>query len=303
MILKGLHGYPLVTLLIKTVTLLIIKGLSLFLDIFPPFDLFCLLGTDCLCLESVIDERDVVADRETMQSRGALSQLMASSVKLTGDVKAFRELPRAITHAAKQTIITVLQESVPVVQQQIKSVFVVRGTWYLESNRYGIHVRYPRNRDDLSGRLETPADWLEEHETSGTRTPDKHRGHLAIPQIGAARPTIGSVVPAALKPRRLLPNASLIDSRALIRVSGRPSTNQGKRFTFKQTPFFLNRKGTAIFERLPDHHLKLFYTLTRSAHIKKESAVTEPTVKHVLLRFGPIFDTKLAETVKFRQIR
>jgi hypothetical protein len=246
-----------------------------------------------------------VAGGRTRAKNRVPSQPMArgSSVKLTGDVKVLRELPRAITHAAKQTTIAVVQESVPVVQAQIKSSFTVRGTWYLESNRYGIHARFSSNRDDLSARLETPADWLEEHETSGERTPDKHEGHLAIPQIGAARPTRGSVVPAALKPRRLLPNASLLDSRALIRTSGRPSANQGKRFTFKQTHFFLNRKGTAIFERLPDHKLKLFYTLTKSSHIKKESTVTEPTVKHVLLRFGPIFEQKLAETIAFRRNR
>jgi hypothetical protein len=226
-----------------------------------------------------------------------------SSVKLSGDVKVLRELPRAITHAAKQTIITTLQEAQVKVQETIKSVFVVRGSWFLPSNRFGIHVRYSRDRDDLSGRLETPADWLEEHEEGGTRTPDKHDGHLAVPQVGAARPTIGAVVPAALKPRRILPNASLIGSRGLIRTSGRPSTNQGKRFTFKQTEFFLNRKGTAIFERLPDHKLKLFYTLTRSAHIKRQSTVTEPTIETVILRFGPVFEIKLAETINFRRNR
>lgn len=226
-----------------------------------------------------------------------------SSVKVTGEVSLLRQIPRAIVHATKQTCIATVQESQKVVQAKIKSVFVVRGNWYLESNRFGIHVRYPRSRDDLSARLETAADWLEEHETSGTRTPDRHEGHLAVPQVGAARPSIGSVVPAALKPRRILPNASLIGSRALIRTSGRSSTNQGKRFTFKQTPFFLNRKGTAIFERLPGNHLKLFYTLTRSSHIKKESTVTEPTIETVVTRFGAVFDQKLLETINFRRGR
>lgn len=224
-----------------------------------------------------------------------------STAKLTGDVKVLRQLDRAIVHATKQTIITTLQESQVKVQQTIKSTFVVRGAWYLESNHFGIHVRYSRDRQDLSGRLETPADWLEEHEEGGTKTPDKHDGHLTIPQIGAARPTVGSVVPANLKARRILPNASLLDSRALIRTSGRPSKSQGKRFSFKQTDFFLNRKGTAIFERLPGHKLKLFYTLSRSSNIHRQSTVIEPTVSTVILRFGPVFDQKLVETIKFRR--
>jgi hypothetical protein len=226
-----------------------------------------------------------------------------SSAKLTGDVKTLRQLDRAIVHATKQTIIVTLQESQVKVQDAIKSNFIVRGSWYLPSNRFGIHIRYSRDRQDLSGRLETAADWLEEHEEGGTRTPDKHDGHLTIPQIGAARPTIGSVVPADLKARRILPNASLIDSRALVRVSGRPSTSKGKRFAFKQTNFFLNRKGTAIFERLPGRKLKLFYTLTRSSHISRESTVIEPTIETVTTRFGTVFDQKLVETIKFRQNR
>lgn len=226
-----------------------------------------------------------------------------SSVKVTGDTQTLLELPRALVHAAKQSLITVAKESQAEVIRTLKSTFIIRGTWFLESNRYGIHVRYNRDKTDLSARLETPADWLEEHEEGGTRTPDLHQGHLTVPQVGAARPTLGSVVPTYLKARRILPNASLLDNRRLVRTSGRPSANKGKRFVFKPTPFFLNRRGTAIFERLPDHHLKLFYTLTRSSHIKHQSTVVEPTVKTVELRFGPIFNEKLAETIHFRQNR
>lgn len=216
------------------------------------------------------------------------------SITLEGDVKVVKELDRAITHAAKQTCIGVMQEAQPLVIQTIQKVFHVRGTWYQPSNRFGIHVRFNRNRDDLSASLETPADWLEEHETGEDKTPDKHDGHLTIPQVGAARPTVQSVVPAKFKARRILPNASLISNRALVRASGK-----GKRFT--TTTFFLNRAGTAIFERLPDRRLKLFYTLTTRSHIKRQSTVIQPTEQLAQLRFGPIFNEKLRETIEFRR--
>lgn len=223
------------------------------------------------------------------------------SIKLSGDVKVVQQLERAITHAAKQALIQVVQEAQTVVIETINATFHVRGTWYLPSQRFGIHVRYSKNRDDLSVRLETPADWLEEHETGEDRTPDRHAGHLTVPQVGAARPTIGSIVPAALKARRILPNASLLGTRALVRVSGRPSKSQGKRFQAKQTPFFLNRAGTAIFERLPGHGLKLFYTLTTQSHIKKQSTVVAPTIQVFEDRFGIVFGLRLRETIEFRQ--
>lgn len=223
------------------------------------------------------------------------------SVKLSGDTKVVKTLDRAITHAAKQTCIEVVKEAVPVVIETINSTFHVRGTWYLPSQRFGIHIRFSKDRNDLSSRLETAADWLEEHETGDDRTTDRHEGHLTIPQVGGARPSIESVVPAKFKARRILPNASLLGSRTLIRTSARASKSGGKRFQFQRTQFFLNRAGTAIFERLDDRRLKLFYTLTTKSHIRKQSTVIVPTERVVELRFGPIFDLKLRETIEFRR--
>lgn len=223
------------------------------------------------------------------------------NITLEGDTKLVKNLDRAIIHAAKQTCIAVMQEAQPVVIERINRTFHVRGTWYLPSQRFGIHVRFTKDRNDLSARLETAADWLEEHETGEDRTPDRHSGRLTIPQVGGARPTIESIVPARNKARRILPNASLLGSRALIRTSGRPGKSKGKRFSFERTQFFMNRAGTAIFERLPDRKLKLFYTLATKSHIKRQSTVVQPTEHHVAVRFGPLYNAKLIETIEFRR--
>lgn len=224
------------------------------------------------------------------------------SIKLSGDVRLVKELPRVIPHAAKQTIIEILPEAQTAVIIEIKNDFVVRGSWYEPSRRTGIHVRFTRNPEDLTGRLETYADWLLEHETGEDKVPDKHQGHLTVPQVGAARPSLPSVVPTLNKARRILPNVSELATRRLQLTAGRPSTSKGKRGPkFKDTPFFMNRAGTAIFERLPDRRLRLFYTLTATSHIKKQSTVIEPTVRTVDLRFQPIFDKRLKETVEFRR--
>lgn len=214
------------------------------------------------------------------------------SVKLEGDVAAVKSLVKQIHFATKQTVIGVLQEAQPAVIAEINKDFVVRGTWYLPSQRFGIHIRWSKDRNDFTGRLETAADWLLEHETGETKTPDRHQGHLTVPH--AARPTIESVVPTASKARRILPNVSELASRRLLFSAARPSTSKGKRSPrFRETPFFMNKAGTAIFERLPDKRLRLFYTLTTSSHIKKQSTVIEPTISVVQERFQPIFDNNL----------
>lgn len=223
-----------------------------------------------------------------------------SRVKLSGDLKKLRSLPKQITYAAKQTVISVVQEAQVAVQADIKATFTVRGTWFLPTQRYGIHVRWSRSREDLSARLETAADWLEEHETGEDKTPDRHTGHLTVPHDARLGGYGGKgIVPTYAKARRILPNVSELATRRLLLSAARPSKSQGKRSPrFKKTDFFLNREGTAIFERLPNRRLSLFYTLTDSSHIHQQSTVIEPTIKTVISRFPPIFNEKLANAVR-----
>lgn len=225
------------------------------------------------------------------------------STKLTGDVKVVKELNRSITHAAKQTIIAILVEGQSAVIEEIDRQFVVRGTWYLPSQRHGIHIRWTKNRDDLTGRLETSADWLLEHETGEDKTTDKHEGHLTIPHEARIGGFGGpGKVPGYAKARRILPNVSELATRRLRLSSARPSTNKGKRKpNFKPTTFFMNKEGTAIFERLPGRRIALYYTLSTVSHIKKQSTVIAPMIKTVDLHFSPIYAIKLRETIEFRR--
>jgi hypothetical protein len=229
---------------------------------------------------------------------------MQVSVKVTGDVKGVVSMAKQITYAAKQTCVVVMQEAQPVVITTIKRNFHVRGSWFEPGNRFGVHVRFTRSKSDLSANLETYADWLEEHETGGTRTTDKHAGHLTIPQVGAEKPrvTILSVVPAKFKARRILPNVTeFIDEifkQGKIRLGTTRAGRAGKKGNIAAARFFINKKQTAIFERTDDHRLVLFYTLAHAVRIKKQSAVTDPTIKLAEARFGSIFNTKFAEAMR-----
>jgi hypothetical protein len=226
---------------------------------------------------------------------------MPFTISISGDLAQVKSLAKQIVYAAKQTVISLAQEAQPEVITTIRSTFVVRRAWYEPGNRFGIHIRFSRDRDDLTSRLETAADWLEEHETGETRTPDTegHHGsdpHLTYPH--AARPNLSDIVATDAKAWRILPNVSELLTHKGFRTAGRPSKSKGKRGpTFNEVSFFVNRKGTAIFERLPGDRLKLFYTLPKQVHIKRQSTVVEPTATVVRERAGDIFNDKLIAAV------
>lgn len=257
--------------------------------------------TECITLticRITSDHRPIRLDSVTNGSA------MRVTTSVSGDFKGVTTLPKQINFAAKQTTIQVAQEAQPKVIVQIKSDFHVRGRWYEQANRFGIHVRFTRNKDDLSSNVETLADWLEEHETGGTRTPDKHEGNLTIPQVGneRPRPTILSVVPRKLKARNILPNVSEfvpeIFRQGRIRLETSRLGRAGRTGKIKASRFFINKKHTAIFERTDDHHLILFYTMSHAVHIRRHSTVIDPTIKVVESRFGTIFNEKLANAIK-----
>ncbi|MDQ3820401.1 MAG: hypothetical protein M3362_22345, partial [Acidobacteriota bacterium] len=194
-------------------------------------------------------------------------------IEVSDNIKKLFNLDKQIIFAAAKSLTQVAKEAQSEVQSAIKSTFTTRGPWYLPSNKFGVRIK-TASKTDLTSSVGTNADWLLDHETGGVKTPQAS-ANLAIPEVGAARPTIDAKVPAALKPRRILPNASNLATGKLVRARGR------KRVGFKQALFFINEKGTAIFERLEGHRLKLFYILSPKARIKKQSVVIEPTEKTV----------------------
>lgn len=223
------------------------------------------------------------------------------TVTVTGDLKKVYSLAKQIGYAAKQTVIVLAQHAQPEVIASIKSTFIVRRDWYAPGNRYGIHVRFSRDRSDLSATLETAADWLEEHETGEERTPDAAGHHGADPHLTyphGARPNTSDIVATDVKAWRILPNVSELLTRRGFRTAGRPSKSKGARGPrFNEVSFFINRKGTAIFERLPDDRLKLFYTLPTKVHIKKQSTVIEPTATLVREQAGDVFNDELRDAI------
>lgn len=219
-------------------------------------------------------------------------------VYLTGDTKAVYSMAKQITFAGKQMVVELLRESQPAVIADIRSTFTVRRAWYEPGNRYGIHIRFSKDKNDLSGRLETAADWLDEHETGEDRTPETegHHGpdpHLTYPH--AARPNRSDIVATDVKAWRILPNVSELLTRRGFRTSGRATKRNPK---FNEVQFFINRARTAVFERLPDRRLKLFYTLTKRARIRRQSTVIEPTVQVVRTRAGAIFSDKIVQAIR-----
>lgn len=156
-------------------------------------------------------------------------------------------LARGLTKTAK--------EGQSAVVSALRGSFTLRGTWFQQSNKFGIKVK-PAKPNDLSAEVRTMADWLEPHETGKDKQGGSHR--IAIPQW-AIRPRGSSMrITSAKKARRLLAT--------------------GKAFLLKthRGEVIAMQKGRGDNERLV-----VLYGLERRVRIKKRSTFYEPLEKLV----------------------
>lgn len=95
------------------------------------------------------------------------------------------------------------------VQSSIKSTFVTRGTWYEQSNRFGIKVK-PATKTNLQAEVGTAADWLIPHETGQDKKP---RGqNIAVP-TDQVRRNKRLIIPRAQRPKGLAGKAFVLQTK------------------------------------------------------------------------------------------
>lgn len=174
--------------------------------------------------------------------------MISISVKITGE-RFDKQVPFALAYALTITA----KEAQAAVVKSLEGTFTLRGQWYKQSNKFGIKIT-PAKKTNLKASVHTQADWLELHETGGTKTP---RGkELAIPTENVRR-----------------------TKRQIIQKSQRPKALIGKR------DFILNtKKGRVLFQRKGKgkrSKIVALYNLEPKAVIKKQSTFFEPVEKIV----------------------
>lgn len=192
-----------------------------------------------------------------------------AKVETSGDVKAVLSLDGQLTYAAAVAATKTAQQSQAASIDAIRQTFTTRGTWYLPSSRFGVHIT-PATKERLEASVRTGADWLIPHETGEDKVA-RGGGLLAIPVVGAGRPrpTVGSKVRPDLKPRALGGRGVVLNTR----------------------------HGPVLFVR-QGKRLVAFYGLERRAHIRKQSTVIEPTIQTAQKNFGKNFGVSITDALK-----
>jgi len=134
---------------------------------------------------------------------------MATVIHVTGLDKALRRVkdaPRQIRFAAAAAV----NETAKAVQQHtigtlLPAAFTLRSRgapWWRPGTRFGFNIKFARrSQPEPFAVLGSRADWLYLQEEGGTKRASRS---LAIPQVGTARRTAGSVISRASKPARLM---------------------------------------------------------------------------------------------------
>jgi len=106
-----------------------------------------------------------------------------------------KQIPFATALALTRTAKEVQREEIA----QIRTAFIVRGSWLREGGRFGVGIT-PASKENLVAVIESRAPWLEAHEEGTTRTPKG--AHFAIPQKDIRR-TKTQVIARSQRPKAL----------------------------------------------------------------------------------------------------
>jgi len=146
----------------------------------------------------------------------------------------------------------------------LKGTFILRGSWWQQSNRFGIRIK-PATPGSLQSEVRTAADWLEPHETGRDKT--ARSGRVAVP-TDQVRRNKRQIIPQAQRPRGLKGKAFLIQTR----------------------------KGPVLAQRIrrgPRKGLVVLYGLESHVKIRKQSTFYEPIDKVVRRRGRAIIDREI----------
>lgn len=171
----------------------------------------------------------------------------------------------AINNTLKEAQAATLEKTLP-------DAFTLRSRgqpWHKPGGKFGFNIRPFATKTSLSGTLGSQADWLRLQEEGGTK---KISGHRVAVEVGA-RPSETSVLPVALKPRRLLARK-------------------------KKGGFIINKPGKSlIYTRTGPTALRLMYALKQSTHVAPRLKFEAKTAEIVRAAFESHFARAFANAL------
>lgn len=206
-----------------------------------------------------------------------------NQVTISGNIDVGKFIEKQLRFAAASTVTRLAYESQAEVIRPggaLDREFVLRGKWYAPTSRYGIKVRRA-TKINLTSQVYTAADWLLEAEghAAGVKVPDKHGGHLAVPDVKETRGGIQRKVKKSEKARALLDNPA--KSRAF-----KITTQSG--YTL-----ILQRKGGRGGRGGKTSRLVTKYIFRNSVKVPHQSTVVTPTHDTVRLKLAQVWNEQL----------
>jgi len=180
------------------------------------------------------------------------------------------EIEKQLRYGTAVGLTRTAQDAQESVVKAIKGTFNVRSNWTAKSNAKGIRIQSAKKNDTpIKAQVRTNADWLELHETGGTKEP---KGKLLAIPTDVIRKTPLAKITKAKRPKNL-PRSFIIDT---------PS-------------------GAVLFQRKyrgKRSRIEPAYVLEPTAHIKKQSTFYEPIGKVVKRRARKHIDREIKKAIR-----
>ncbi|HRJ90083.1 MAG TPA: hypothetical protein PLX39_15505 [Pyrinomonadaceae bacterium] len=212
---------------------------------------------------------------------------------------AGRQLPFAIATTFTRTV----KDAQAGILGTLDNKFTLRSQWYRPTNKFGVKIKAAR-KNDLTAEVGTNADWLEPHETGGTRKSRQGR-HVALPVIGEiGRRSFKSKIPRASTPSRLLASGNALIMKTRSGKTGIYVFKKGLKREVKDS-IILNaasreskgpgRPRTRFTDDVP---FRLVYGLEGYRSFKKNSAIVTPAMQVIKRRLDPNFARAMDEALR-----
>lgn len=175
---------------------------------------------------------------------------MNITTRIINNLPTSAEIMKQIIFGTVKGLTKTAKEGQSAVVGALKSTFTLRGSWFQQSNKYGIRVT-PAKRDKLVAEVKTAATWLEPHEEGTDKVGRGHR--IAVPQDGIRKRGQKKIIKADMKARAML------------------ASGQAFILKTKHGEVIATRKGRGRVKKLV-----LLYGLESRVRIKKQSTFREP---------------------------
>lgn len=230
---------------------------------------------------------------------------MQVDIEVSGDLAGVITLPKQIEFGIAAALTATAKRAQTAVQEEIKKDLVVRTEWWRQDRKFGIKVK-PATKSNKEAIIYTLADWLLELEGyhSGVKTPDKHNGNLANPDIEHTRHGLRNVVRRAEKARTLLNNQKRTKAFKIKTKTGYQLILQrvgldsfGNRLKSK-TGGYLRGRGKGRQSELVTKYL-----LIGKVKVPYKPVVTRPSIITFRLHFSSYLFQNLEKAIKSAKLK